>query len=79
MKISLFKIYLFSTLNYKRPCVRINCYKNADWPNANKDEIDKAIKKCLEVFFFNLHISRFEISLLLKSLILFLKEIGQQK
>ncbi len=32
--------------------MRINCYKNADWPNENKDEIDKAIKKCIEVFVF---------------------------
>jgi hypothetical protein len=31
--------------------VRINCYKNADWPNVNKDDIDNAIKKCLEVCF----------------------------
>jgi hypothetical protein len=30
--------------------VRLNCYNNADWPNENKDEIDRAIKKCLEVF-----------------------------
>ncbi len=31
--------------------VRLNCYNNADWPNEKKDEIDNAIKKCLEVFF----------------------------
>jgi len=42
--------YLF-LLIFNRPCVRINCYNNADWPNANKDEINNAIKKCLEVFF----------------------------
>ncbi len=43
--------YIYFHLNYYRPCVRINCYNNADWPNANKDEINNAIKKCLEVFF----------------------------
>ena len=29
----------------------MNCYKNANWPNENKGEIDNAIKSCLEVFF----------------------------
>ena len=43
-------------LIFKRPCVRINCYKNTDWPNENKDEIDKEIKKCLGVFFLFLYI-----------------------
>jgi hypothetical protein len=33
--------------------VRLNCYNNADWPNEKKDEIDKAIKKSLEVFIFH--------------------------
>ncbi len=30
--------------------VKINCYNNDNWPNENKFEIDRAIKKCLEVF-----------------------------
>ncbi len=55
---------IYFLINYQRPCVRINCYKNVDWPNANKDEIDNAIKNCLEVFFFYFCLSRFKISLL---------------
>ena len=31
--------------------VKLICYNSADWPNENKAEIDKAIKKCLEVMF----------------------------
>ncbi len=40
--------------------VRLNCYKNADWPNEKKDEIDKAIKKCLEVFVLFCLLSNFK-------------------
>ncbi len=36
----------------KRMYVKIICYNNVDWPkDENKDEIDRAIKKCLEVIF----------------------------
>ena len=45
-----FYLNIFS-FNYERPFVRINCYNNADWPNENKDEIDKAIKECIKVIF----------------------------
>lgn len=31
--------------------VKSVCYNSADWPNEKKAEIDKAIKKCLEVMF----------------------------
>ena len=31
--------------------MRINCYNNVDWPDDKKDEIDRAIKRCLEVIF----------------------------
>ncbi len=59
--ITIFAINLniYFAINFQRPCVRINCYNNADWPNENKDEIDKAIKKCLEVVFCFLFITFF--------------------
>ena len=30
--------------------VKLICYNSADWPNENNGEIDRATKKCLEVF-----------------------------
>ncbi len=36
----------------KRMYVKIFFYNNVDWPkDENKDEIDRAIKKCLKVIF----------------------------
>jgi len=56
--------------------MRLNCYKNADWPDEKKDEIDKAIKKCLEVvLFFILSHSKNSLNYLLT----ISKEIRQQK
>ena len=43
--------------------VRLICYNNADWPNEKKDEIDKAIKKCLEVFVLFCLLSNFKKSI----------------
>ncbi len=39
------------------PYKRIDCFNNADWPKEKKDEINNAIKKCLEVFVLYLFIS----------------------
>jgi hypothetical protein len=52
------EFYIWNNFKYfLRPFVRLNCYKNADWPTENKDEIDKAIKNCLEVFVLILFIT----------------------
>ena len=50
---SIRKIYILLKLFYfiNSPFIRINCYKDNDWSNKYKDEIFKAIKNCLEVFF----------------------------
>jgi hypothetical protein len=38
-----------SVIGYLTSCIYINCSNNIDWPKENKDEIQKAINKCLEV------------------------------
>jgi hypothetical protein len=40
-----------SVIGYLTSCIYINCSNNIDWPKENKDEIQKAINKCLEVYY----------------------------
>ena len=43
-----------SVIGYLTSCIYINCSNNIDWPKENKDEIQKAINKCLEVYYIYL-------------------------
>jgi len=51
-RINIFGIILNNFFLTKRSCVKINCYRSANWPSEKKGELDRAIKKCLEVICF---------------------------
>ena len=55
--------------------MKINCYSSANWPSEKKEELDRAIKKCIEVIcFFFIYEIQFQ-----NSLILFATENRQQQ